>query len=166
MANSSLNELKHLINKVVNTHEVLDQYLLKAKSLVEVAQGEDFWDHDESTINYYLWSTGDLIHLAEESSNTVRYDLLYLQKVVENESSDNIFKVLGFNAFEAEDLQLRSSMMRVLMSYMEKSDLTEEQAGKFFNTPIEVIKNILNGRIDVVKTEELLPMIDKMYLRE
>ncbi|MBS0358567.1 MAG: hypothetical protein JSS53_04800 [Proteobacteria bacterium] len=166
MAQNSLNDLTNLINKAVGSHEVLEQYILKAKSLVQVAQGEGFWDYYESVIKNYLWSTEDLINLAEQSSSEVRNDLVCLQEAIEVKKGDNIFKTLGFNDFEGEELQLRSSMMNVLINYVKKSNLTEELASKKFNVPIEVIKNALAGRIDLVKTEELLPILGKIYLQK
>ncbi len=64
MADNSLTQLLTLINDQVDSHETLSEYLSKAEALAQVALGDDFFDHPDLTVHYYLWTLSDLLSQA------------------------------------------------------------------------------------------------------
>ncbi|MBS0358763.1 MAG: XRE family transcriptional regulator [Proteobacteria bacterium] len=78
------------------------------------------------------------------------------------EQNENIYKVLGFSDWEAEELQLRSSLMKFLMAYVREKKLSLEAASRLFNIEVINMSHLLNGRMDLFSTKGLLKMLEKI----
>ncbi len=61
MATHSVNEVSSLINTQIVSHEKIQEFLLKAEALANVALGRDFLDFEQSIINQYLIALCDII---------------------------------------------------------------------------------------------------------
>lgn len=61
MATHSVNDVSSLINTQIDSHEKIQELLLKAEALAHVASGGDFLDHEQSILNQYLIALYDII---------------------------------------------------------------------------------------------------------
>jgi hypothetical protein len=61
MAITSLNEIESLIKQQIQIQEEVQEYLLKAEAIANVALCEGFLDYKKSIIHAYLWALGDFI---------------------------------------------------------------------------------------------------------
>jgi len=78
MAINSLAEITPLINRQIDSQELLNEYLAKIQALVCITSCEDFLDYERSIIHSYLWALGDLVtdakKLSEEALNVLLKD--------------------------------------------------------------------------------------------
>jgi len=76
-------------------------------------------------------------------------------------TKDNIFRDLGFDREEAEDLAMRVYLMAELRKFIEKHEMTQARAAKFFDIPRPKISYIQNGRIDKFSIDYLVRLLSK-----
>lgn len=76
-------------------------------------------------------------------------------------SSGNIFEDVGFSEGEAEELQLRSSMMLVLNKYIKNKGFTQEQAAVALRVSQPKISNLMSGKVDLFSINMLLAMLNR-----
>jgi len=73
MGTPSLNELLPLINQQIEIQEALNHQLLKAKALADITISNDFLEHPNDTVQFYLLAMHDIVEssikLSEESLN-------------------------------------------------------------------------------------------------
>jgi len=53
-------------------------------------------------------------------------------RVASTKPSASVFSDLGFSAAEAENLRIRAAMMRAIVAFIRKGDLTQARAAKLF----------------------------------
>ncbi|MBS0358789.1 MAG: XRE family transcriptional regulator [Proteobacteria bacterium] len=68
----------------------------------------------------------------------------------------------GFSNWEAEELRLRSSLMKFLMAYVREKKVSLEAISRIFNIEVTNISHLLNGCIDLFSTKGLLKMLEKI----
>ena len=76
MAKSILSQNPLNLNDEIRSREHLDHCLLKAEALMQIALEDDFVNHSQATIHYYLWAINDLVEQAR-SQNCHYLDSLY-----------------------------------------------------------------------------------------
>jgi hypothetical protein len=73
MSITSLNEFIPLINQQIELQEALNHQLLKAKALADITISNDFLEHPNDTVQFYLLAMHDIVEssikLSEESLN-------------------------------------------------------------------------------------------------
>ena len=77
----------------------------------------------------------------------------------------DVFSDLGFSAAEAENLRLRSAMMRALVSYIRKSELTQARAAKALGVSQPRISDLMRGKIHLFSIDNLVILLAAAGLR-
>jgi predicted XRE-type DNA-binding protein len=79
--------------------------------------------------------------------------------------SIDIFSDLGFNAAEAENLRIRSAMMRALVSFIGKNKLTQARAAKLLGITQPRISDLMRGKIHLFSIDNLVVLLAAAGLR-
>jgi predicted XRE-type DNA-binding protein len=74
-------------------------------------------------------------------------------------SGTDVFSDLGFNAAEAENLRIRSAMMRALVSFIRKNELTQARAAKLFGISQPRISDLMRGKIHLFSIDNLVILL-------
>ena len=74
-------------------------------------------------------------------------------------SSGNVFRDIGFDAEEAENLRLRSELMIQIRKLIERRDLTQAAAAKVFGVTQPRVSDLVRGRIDLFSIDALVNML-------
>ena len=74
-------------------------------------------------------------------------------------SSGNVFRDLGFDAQEAENLRLRSELMIHVRELIERRRLTQAAAAKLFGVTQPRVSDLVRGRIDLFSIDMLVKML-------
>ena len=74
-------------------------------------------------------------------------------------SSGNVFRDLGFDAQEAENLRLRSELMIHIRKLIGRRDLTQAAAAKLFGVTQPRVSDLVRGRIDLFSLDTLVNML-------
>ncbi len=77
----------------------------------------------------------------------------------------DVFSDLGFNAAEAENLRIRAALMRALVSYIRKSELTQARAAKVFGISQPRISDLMRGKIHLFSIDNLVTLLAAAGLR-
>lgn len=80
-------------------------------------------------------------------------------------SSGNVFKDLGFDAEEAENLRLRSEMIIALRHYIERNNMTQKQAADRFGVTQPRISDLIRGKIGKFTIDMLANMLSSIGIR-
>jgi predicted XRE-type DNA-binding protein len=80
-------------------------------------------------------------------------------------SGTDVFSDLGFNAAEAENLRIRSAMMRALVSFIRKNELTQARAAKLFGISQPRISDLMRGKIHLFSIDNLVILLAAAGLR-
>ena len=73
----------------------------------------------------------------------------------------NVFEDLGFDPAESADLALRAYLMAEIRRLIERNDLTQIKAAKFFGIKQPKISNIINGRVEEISSDYLVGLLAK-----
>jgi len=76
-------------------------------------------------------------------------------------SNGNVFEDLGFDPAESADLALRAFLMAEIRKFIEKNDLTQVRAAKFFGIKQPKISNIINGKVEDISSDYLVGLLAK-----
>lgn len=74
-------------------------------------------------------------------------------------SSGNVFRDLGFDARESENLRLRSELMIHIRKVIERRELTQAAAAQLFGVTQPRISDLVRGRIDLFSLDTLVNML-------
>jgi predicted XRE-type DNA-binding protein len=74
-------------------------------------------------------------------------------------SSGNVFRDLGFDAQEAENLRLRSELMIHIRKLIDRRGLTQAAAAKLFGVTQPRVSDLVRGRIDLFSLDTLVNML-------
>ena len=80
-------------------------------------------------------------------------------------STDNVFKDIGFDAEEAENLKLRSQLMIRIEQYIQKKKLTQAAAAKAFRIDQPRLNKLLKGRIDLFTVDKLIALLSRVGIK-
>jgi len=73
----------------------------------------------------------------------------------------NVFEDLGFDREEAADLAMKVDLASDLRKFIERQELTQEQAAEFFGVPRPKISHIQTNKLDGISIEYLVRMLAK-----
>lgn len=71
----------------------------------------------------------------------------------------NVFEDLGFDPAESADLALRTFLMAEIRKFIERNDLTQVKAAKFFGIKQPKISNIINGKVEEISSDYLIGLL-------
>jgi predicted XRE-type DNA-binding protein len=71
----------------------------------------------------------------------------------------NVFKDLGFDPSESADLALRAYLMAEVRKFIEKNELTQVIAAKFFRITQPKISYIMNGMVEKISSDYLVGLL-------
>jgi len=74
-------------------------------------------------------------------------------------SKGNVFRDLGFDRAEAENLRLRSDLMIELSKVVQSRQLTQAQAAAMFGVSQPRVSDLMRGRIDRFSVDTLVAML-------
>lgn len=74
-------------------------------------------------------------------------------------TTDNIFEDLGFSSVEAENLKIRSQLMRIITQFIQEQKVTQREAAKIFHVTQPRISNLINGKIELFTIDMLVNML-------
>ena len=73
----------------------------------------------------------------------------------------NVFEDLGFDPAESADLALRAYLMAEIRKFIERNDLTQVKAAKFFGIRQPKISNIMNSKVEELSSDYLVGLLAK-----
>lgn len=76
-------------------------------------------------------------------------------------SSGNVFRDLGFDASEAENLRLRSQLMIELERLIHDSRLTQNEAAELLGIQQSRVSDLVRGKIDRFSIDTLVNLLGK-----
>ena len=88
-----------------------------------------------------------------------------IQRATKAKSGTDVFSDLGFNAAEAENLRIRSAMMRALVSFLRKNELTQARAAKLLGISQPRISDLMRGKIHLFSIDNLVILLAAAGLR-
>lgn len=77
----------------------------------------------------------------------------------------DLFKDLGFGPAEAENLRIRSAMMRALIKFIRKGDLTQAHAARLLGISQPRISDLMSGKIHLFSIDYLVKLLAAAGLR-
>jgi len=77
----------------------------------------------------------------------------------------DVFLDLGFTPAEAENLRIRSAMMRTLVTVLRKRDLTQEQAGRLLGVTQPRVSDLMRGKIHLFSIDNLVNLLSAAGVR-
>lgn len=81
------------------------------------------------------------------------------------ESCGNVFKDLGFDDSEAENLKTRSTLMIELKRTIQEKNLTQADAAKWMGVHQSLISDLVRGKINRFTVDKLINMAAKAGLK-
>ena len=87
------------------------------------------------------------------------------QRVTARKSRTDVFADLGFNAAEAENLRIRSAMMRAIIGHVRPNTLTLARAAKLFDVSQARMSDLLRGKIYLFSIDNLVNLLAAAGLR-
>lgn len=75
------------------------------------------------------------------------------------QSTDNIFRDLGFPPEEAENLKVRADLMIQISKLIRSRRLTQAQAAALFGVTQPRVSNLVRGKIDRFSIDTLIAML-------
>jgi predicted XRE-type DNA-binding protein len=88
-----------------------------------------------------------------------------MQRATKAKNGTDVFAALGFNAAEAENLRIRSAMMRALVAFIRKNELTQARAAKVFGISQPRISDLIRGKIHLFSIDNLVILLAAAGLR-
>ena len=88
-----------------------------------------------------------------------------MQRATKPKGGGDVFSDLGFNAAEAENLRIRSAMMRALVSFIRKGELTQARAAKVFGISQPRVSDLMCGKIHLFSIDNLVILLAAAGLR-
>ena len=88
-----------------------------------------------------------------------------MERATKAKQGANVFSDLGFNATEAENLRIRSAMMRALVAFIRKNELTQAGAAKLFGIRQPRISDLMRGKIHLFSIDNLVILLGAAGLR-
>lgn len=75
-----------------------------------------------------------------------------------NEQFASVWDAIEDTPEEAENMKLRSSLMRSLKDYIERTDLNQTEAAKLFGVTQPRVSDLMRGKINVFALDALVNM--------
>ncbi|MBF7994681.1 helix-turn-helix domain-containing protein [Rahnella laticis] len=81
------------------------------------------------------------------------------------EEFDSVWDAIEDTPERAENMKVRSKLMRVLTAHIENNTMTQAQAAKFFGVTQPRISDLVRGKISVFSIDMLVNMLASAELR-
>jgi predicted XRE-type DNA-binding protein len=81
------------------------------------------------------------------------------------ESTENIFRNLGFDDAEAENLKLRSTLMQRVEKFARQSNMTQSEAASVLGVTQPRLNQLLKGKIQLFSLDALVNMLANAGMR-
>ena len=88
-----------------------------------------------------------------------------MERATKAKKGHDVFSDLGFNAAEAENLRIRSAMMRALVSFIRNNELTQVRAAKLLGVSQPRISDLMGGKIHLFSIDNLVILLAAAGLR-
>ena len=88
-----------------------------------------------------------------------------IQRATKAKNGTDVFSALGFTAAEAENLRIRSAMMRALVAFIRKTELTQARAAKVFGISQPRISDLIRGKIHLFSIDNPVILLAAAGLR-
>ena len=80
-------------------------------------------------------------------------------------SSGNVFRDVGFDAQEAENLRLRADLMIQLTKLIKSRGLTQARAARVLGVTQPRVSDLVRGRIELFSIDSLVEMLGRAGVR-
>ncbi|MEK7406311.1 MAG: XRE family transcriptional regulator [Acidobacteriota bacterium] len=77
----------------------------------------------------------------------------------------DVFSDLGFTPAEAENLRIRSAMIRALIAFVRKNKLTQARAARLLGVSQPRISDLMRGKIHLFSIDNLVKLLAAAGLR-
>lgn len=81
------------------------------------------------------------------------------------EGSDNVFRDIGFDEGEAENLKLRADLMIRVEKYVNRSGMTQAEAARELGITQPRLNQLLKGKIQLFSLDALVNMLAEAGMR-
>jgi predicted XRE-type DNA-binding protein len=88
-----------------------------------------------------------------------------MERATKTRKGYDVFSDLGFNAAEAENLRIRSAMMRALASSIRNNELTQVRAAKVLGVSQPRVSDLMSGKIHLFSIDNLVILLAAAGLR-
>jgi predicted XRE-type DNA-binding protein len=85
--------------------------------------------------------------------------------MIRQKSTRDVFTDLGFAPAEAENLRIRSAMMRALVAFIRKEKLTQSNAAKRLGVTQPRVSDLMRGKIHRFSIDNLVALLAAAGLR-
>jgi len=85
--------------------------------------------------------------------------------MIKQGSRRDVFTDLGFAPAEAENLRIRSAMMRALVGFIRKEKLTQSQAATLLGVTQPRVSDLMRGKIHLFSIDNLVVLLAAAGLR-
>jgi predicted XRE-type DNA-binding protein len=85
--------------------------------------------------------------------------------MIRQRANHDVFADLGFGSAEAENLRIRSAMMRALVAFIRQEDLTQVRAAKLLGVTQPRISDLMRGQIHLFSIDNLVVLLAAAGLR-
>jgi predicted XRE-type DNA-binding protein len=85
--------------------------------------------------------------------------------MTQQKARHDVFSDLGFAPAEAENLRIRSAMMRALVAFIRQEKLTQAQAAKLLGVTQPRISDLMRGKIHLFSIDNLVVLLTAAGLR-
>lgn len=86
-------------------------------------------------------------------------------QVTKSKKGTDIFSDIGFPPAEAENLRIRSAMMRALLTFIRDNKLTAAKAAKSLHVNQSRISELMRGEIHLFSIDSLVTLVTSAGLR-
>ena len=80
-------------------------------------------------------------------------------------TSQSVFRDLGFDTEEAENLRIRAALMVELTEQIRREGLTQKEAAATLGVTQPRISDLMRGRIDVFSIDTLIAMLSRVGIK-
>ena len=85
--------------------------------------------------------------------------------MIRQKSQQDIFADLGFAPAEAENLRIRSAMMRALVAFLRKENLTQTKAAKLLGVTQPRVSDLMRGKLHLFSIDSLVALLGSLGLK-
>ena len=88
-----------------------------------------------------------------------------IERATRTKPGVDVFADLGFTPADAENLRIRSAMMRALVSFIRKNKLTQARAAKRLGVSQPRVSDLMRGKIQLFSIDNLVNLLAAAGLR-
>ena len=101
----------------------------------------------------------------ERATDNATTNIDYEGTTHETPADGNVFLDLGFDPEEAANLKVRSTLMMEVENFIEKRELTQQQAADLMGVTQPRVSDLVRGKIELFSVDGLIGMLSRAGLR-